>query len=143
MKKLMIVTVLISIFLLFSVASFSASEKIILNFIEVQTSPDRTELIKKIISDYEELHPNIQINLISPPYEQAEQKATMMLNSNQPLDIIEVKDLQLKQFVSSKKLLNLESYLKSWSGAKTLLPFTLESARVIDNTAYYLSLIHI
>jgi len=118
--------------------SFSASGKITLNFLEVQTSPARTELIKKIISDYEELHPNIQINLISPPYEQAEQKATMMLNSNQPLDIIEVKDLQLKQFVSSKKLLNLESYLKSWSGAKTLLPVTLESARVIDNTAYYI-----
>lgn len=138
MKKIYFVMVLISIFLLVSMVSFSASKKITLNFLEVQTSPDRTELIKKIISDYEELHPNIQINLISPPYEQAEQKATMMLNSNQPLDIIEVKDLQLKQFVSSKKLLNLESYLESWSGAKTLLPFTLESARVIDNTAYYI-----
>ena len=138
MKKLFIIIVLISIFLLVSMVSFSASEKTTLNFLEVQTSPDRTELIKKIISGYKELHPDIQINLISPPYEQAEQKATMMLNSNQPLDIIEVKDLQLKQFVSSKKLLNLESYLESWLGSKTLLPSTLESARIIDNTAYYI-----
>jgi multiple sugar transport system substrate-binding protein len=137
-KRLTIVTLLISIFLLVSMSSFSASEKTTLNFIEVHTSPDRTELLKKIISDYEELHPNIQINLISPPYEQADQKLTMMLNSNQPLDIIEVKDVSLKQLVSSKKLLNLESYLESWLGSKTLLPSTLESARIIDNTAYYI-----
>jgi len=103
MKKLFIIIVLISIFLLVSMVSFSASEKTTLNFLEVQTSPARTELLKKIISDYEELHPNIQINLISPPYGQADQKLTMMLNSNQPLDIIEVKDVSLKQFVSSKK----------------------------------------
>jgi len=136
MKKLLIVSVLISIFLLVSVASFSESEKVTLNFIEVMTSPDRTELLKEIISDFEELHPNIQINLISPPYEQSDQKATLMLSTNQPLDIIEVRDFTLKQFVNNKKLLNLESYLASWPDSKTLLPVILESARAVDNTAY-------
>lgn len=136
MKKLLIIIVSISIFLLVSGVSFSESEEVTLNFIEVLTSPDRTELLKEIISDFEELHPNIQINLISPPYEQAEQKITLMLNTNQPLDIIEVRDYTVGQFVNNKKLLNLESYLASWPDSKTLLPITWQSARTVDNTAY-------
>jgi len=136
MKKLLIIIVLISIFLLVNVASFSESEKVTLNFIEVLTSPNRTALLKGIISDFEELHPNIQINLISPPYGQADQKVTLMLNTNQPLDIIEVRGLTAKQLVNNKKLLNLESYLASWPDSKTLLPITWQSARYIDNTAY-------
>jgi len=134
MKKLMIV--LVSIFLLVSVASFSASAKVTLNFIEVLTSPERTDLLKEIISDFEALHPDIHINLISPPYEQADQKVTLMLNTNQPLDIVEVRDYTVKQFVNNKKLLNLESYLGSWPDSKTLLPITWQSARTVDNIAY-------
>ncbi len=137
MKKLLIIIVLISIFLVVSTTSFSQSEKITLNFIEVLTNPKSTLLIKKIISDYEELHPNIQINLISPPYEAADQKATLMLNTNQPLDIIEVREFTVKQYVNNKKLLNLESYLKSWSDSKTLIPIAWDAARAVDNTAYY------
>lgn len=132
MKKLVIV--LVSIFLLVSVVSFSA--KVTLNFIEVLTSPGRTALLKKIISDFEALHPNIRINLISPPYEQADQKATLMLNTNQPLDIVEVRDYTVKQFVNNKKLLNLESYLASWPDSKTLLPIAWQAARTVNNTAY-------
>jgi len=134
MKKLMIV--LASIFLLVSVASFSASAKVTLNFIEVITSTGRTALFEEIISDFEEIHPDIHINLISPPYEQAAQKATLMLNTNQPLDIIEVRDFTIKQLVNNGKLTNLESYLESWTDSKTLLPIAWQGARIVDNTAY-------
>ncbi len=132
MKKLVIL--LVSVFLVISVVSFSA--KVTLNFIEVLTSPGRTALLKKIISDFEALHPNIHINLISPPYEQADQKVTLMLNTNQPLDIVEVRDYTVKQFVNNKKLLNLESYLASWPDSKTLLPIAWQAARTVNNTAY-------
>jgi len=138
MKKLLSVLVLISIFLLISAASFSASEKITLNFLEVHTSPSRTELLKEIISDFEEIHPDIQINLISPPYEQADQKATLMLNANEALDIIEVKDVSVKQFVNNNKLLNLENYIASWPDSKTLLPNAWQAARAVNDTAYYM-----
>lgn len=134
MKRLIIV--LLGIFLLIGVLSFSASAKVTLNFIEVLTSPERTKLLEEIISDFEALHPDIHINLISPPYEQADQKVTLMLNTNQPLDIVEVRDYTIKQFVNNKKLLNLESYLESWPDSKTLLPITWQSARTVDNIAY-------
>lgn len=132
MKKLVIMVV--SILLLVSGTSFS--ENVTLNFIEVLTSPGRTTLLKKIISDFEASHPNININLISPPYEQADQKVTLMLNTNQPLDIVEVRDYTIKQFVNNKKLLNLEKYIDAWPDSKTFLPITVQAARTVDNTAY-------
>jgi len=127
---------LLSIFLLIGVLSFSASAKVTLNFIEVLTSLERTNLLKGIISDFETLYPDIHINLISPPYEQADQKVTLMLNTNQPLDIVEVRDYTIQQYVNNKKLLNLESNLASWPDSSTLLPIAWQAARTVDNTAY-------
>jgi multiple sugar transport system substrate-binding protein len=110
--------------------------KVELNFLEVLTSPERTTMIKGIIADYEKLHPNVTINLISPPYESADNKLTMMLNNNEKLDIIEVRDYTLRQFVNNKKLENLEKRLADWPDGKDLLPIALTSARTADNTAY-------
>jgi len=114
----------------------SADKKITLTFMEVLTSPARTAVIQSIIKDYEVLHPNISIELISPPYEQADNKMTMMLNSNQDLDIIEVRDYTVKQYVNNGKLIDLTPYLASWDGAKDLLPVTKTAARTVDGIPY-------
>ncbi len=116
----------------------SDDKKIELNFLEVMTSPGRTEVLKGIIASYETQHPNVSINLISPPYEQADNKLTMMLNSNQPLDIVEVRDYTAKQYVVNKRLENLEPFLDKWNGSKTLLSVTKDAARMVDNTAYFI-----
>ena len=50
-----------------------------LNFIETLPSPSRTALIQSMIDEFEAQNPDIKINLISPPYEQAENKMTMMI----------------------------------------------------------------
>jgi len=129
---------LITFILMICTLSNISTAKITLNYIEVLTSPARTNLLKEIISDFEEINPNIQINLISPPYEQAEHKATLMLNTNQPLDIVEVRDHSIKQYVNNGKLLNLDSYIETWEGSKTLLPIAWETAKTINNTAFIL-----
>jgi multiple sugar transport system substrate-binding protein len=107
-----------------------------LNFIEVLTSPARTQVIKEIIADFEAKNPDIKINLISPPYEQADQRATLMLNTNQALDIIEVRDYTVKQFVNNGKLENLESYLARWEHNDTLTFVANQAARTVDDTAF-------
>lgn len=124
--------------LLASVMSCAGSGKVQLNFMETMTSPERTVILKQIISDYEKENPNVTINLISPPYDQAENKETLMLNNKQPLDIIEVRDYSVRQFVNNKKLENLEKRIAAWDEGKDLLPITLASARTVDNTAYIL-----
>lgn len=107
-----------------------------LNFLEVMTSPERTALLKGMIAEYEKLNPDIKINLISPPYEQSDQKATLMLNTNQPLDIIEVRDYTVKQFVNNKKLTDLTEHFGEWSDAETLTSVASAAATTVDNTPY-------
>lgn len=122
--------------LLVSPQAIPAAETIKLNFLEVMTSPGRTAVVKELIERFQAGHPNISINLISPPYEQSDNKLTMMMNAREPLDIVEVRELTQKQYINNGLLENLESRLKNWPEAKTLLPVTLEAARYVDNTAY-------
>lgn len=129
-KKVFLTVVLVALIGVFSFA------EVTLNFIEVLTSPARTRLLKEIIADFEKLNPDIKINLISPPYEQADQKANLMLNTNQPLDIIEVRDYTVKQYVNNGKLENLENYLVDWEHNDTLTFVANKAARTVEDTAY-------
>ncbi len=113
-----------------------ASKKVELNFLEVMTNPDRTKVIKGFIAEYEALHPEITINLISPPYEQADNKLTMMLNTNQALDIVEIRDMTVSQFVNNDKLQDLSSMISDWSEANTMLSITKEAASDVGGHPY-------
>lgn len=109
-----------------------------LNFLEVMTAPDRTAVIKQIIADFEADHPDVTINLISPPYDQAQNRQALMLNNEDPLDITEVRDYDVRQYVNSRKLTNLEDYIANWEERDDLLPVTMECARTADGIAYIL-----
>lgn len=121
---------------LFTITSCGGSGKVQLNFMETMTSPERTTVLKALIAEYEAANPGVTINLISPPYDQADNKLTLMLNNQQPLDVIEVRDYTVKQLVNNKKLENLEKRIATWEDGKDLLPIALSSARTVDNTAY-------
>ena len=118
------------------VSATVSANTITLNFLEVMTSPERTALLRDLIAEYEAMNPSIKINLISPPYEQADQKATVMLNTNQDLDIIEIRDYTVKQFVNNKKLTDLTPYYEAWSEAETLTPVAIAAAKTVDDTPY-------
>ena len=131
-KALVMLVVLMSLVVL----SLQASAETTLNFLEVMTSPERTELLKSLIAEYEAENPGIKINLISPPYEQADQKATLMLNTNQPLDIVEVRDNTLKQFVTNGKLTDLTEYIRNWPDAATMTPVAVAASKLVNDTPY-------
>lgn len=114
----------------------SAKKTVTLNFIEVLTSPSRTKLLKSFITKYEQMNPGVTINLISPPYQQADNKLAVMMSTKSPLDIAEIRDITVKQFANNNELTSLEPYLKSWSHTSTLLPLALKAARTVDKTAY-------
>ncbi len=138
-KKIIILTMVIGLLItpIFAQGSKEAKQdKITLTFVETMTSPSRTAEIQKLIDIYQEQNPNIEINLISPPYEQADNKLTMMLNSGQALDIIEVRDHTVKQYVNNNKLVDLTKYMDKWDKADDLLPLTLAAAKTVDNTPY-------
>lgn len=128
--------ILFAVLTLMVTVSLAASAQTTLNFLEVMTSPERTALLKSMIAEYEAEHPDIKINLISPPYEQADQKATLMLNTNQPLDIVEVRDYTVKQFVTNRKLTDLSPYMKNWPDAKEMTPVAVAASRTVNDTPY-------
>lgn len=144
MKKHMTVLFVICALLLVLSPAFAAGTKeaasgpVTLTFVETMTSPSRTTQIQELIAKYEAQNPNVKINLVSPPYEQADNKLTLMLNSNQELDIIEVRDHTVKQFVNNNKLVDLTSYLKAWDQGDDLLPLTMTAANTVNNTPYLL-----
>jgi len=109
-----------------------------LTFVETMTSPSRTKVLQDLIARYESNHPDIKINLISPPYEQSDNKLTLMLNSNQAVDIAEVRDYTVKQFVNNKKLRDLTPYVEKWDEYSDLLPLEVTAAKTVDNTPYFL-----
>ena len=116
-----------------------SSGKIKLTFFETMTSPGRTQVLQNLIAEYESLNPNIEIELISPPYEQADNRLSMMLNSNQELDVIEVRDYTQKQFVNNGKLLDLTPYIETWAEKDDFLPVAHEISRNVDDTPYILT----
>ncbi len=118
-------------------SSESASSDVVkLTFVETMTSPQRTQVLQSMIDEYESLNPGIEIELISPPYEQADNKLTMMLNSNQELDIIETRDYTVKQFVNNGKLRDLTPYIETWDEADDLMDLTWEAAKTVNDTPY-------
>ncbi|TAH50635.1 MAG: sugar ABC transporter substrate-binding protein [Treponema sp.] len=136
MKKA--ITAFLACLALGALSSCGGTKKVELTFLETMTSPERTAVLKEIIANYEKENPNVTVNLISPPYDQADNKLTMMLNNEQPLDVIEVRDYTVRQLVNNKKLENLEDRIASWEYGKDLLPIAMTCARTVDGVAYIL-----
>jgi len=132
MKKLMIL-LLVSILVF---GSMVFSEVVTLTFFQTLTSPERSALWEKMIKDFEATHPNIKIKTIAPPYEQAENKLSTMLMTKQPLDIVEVREITLKQFVNNGWIIDLTPFINNWEDAKTITPVTWEIAKRVNNTPY-------
>ena len=135
MKK-MLASIAFCVALCTFISCVKKEQKTTLNFLETMTAPDRTVIIKQIIADFEQAHPNVTINLISPPYDQAQNRLSLMLTNEDPLDIIEVRDYDVRQYVNNRKLTNLEDMIAKWDEGKDLLPITMACARTADNTAY-------
>ena len=140
MKKLFLVLLIVLIVAGFSFAggrSQSSGGKIELNFLEVMTSPGRTEVLKGMIADYEKLNPNVKINLISPPYEQADNRLAMSLNAKEPLEVIEVRDMTQTGFVNNGWLTDLTPYLNKWNEYSTLMAVAKDSAAAAGDKPYF------
>jgi multiple sugar transport system substrate-binding protein len=97
-----------------------ADKQVKLRMIESLTSPDRTTYLKDMISRFESQNPNIKVELISPPFDQADNKIKTMLSAKQDLDVLEVRDLTVSEFVNNNYIEPLNDYVKDWSDYGTV-----------------------
>lgn len=129
MKKLVSLFLLIVIMSTFVACNNSSKtsktgEKVTLRMIESLTSPARTQLLQELIDKYEKEHPNVTIELISPPLKNADDKINQMLMAKQDLDIVEVREQTAQQFINNDYIYNMDEYVKSWDEYDTLTETT-------------------
>ena len=97
-----------------------SGDKITLRMIESLTSPKRTELIQAKVSAFEEANPNIKVEFISPPFDQADNKIRTMLGSNEQIDVLEARDLNVAEYVNNGYLEPLNAYADKWKDYATV-----------------------
>jgi len=114
------------------------TETVTLKMIESLTSPARTAVIQQMIDAFEEANPTIKVELISPPLESADNKIATMLNTKEDLDVLEVRDVTVKQFVTNGWVADLTSYANGWAGYKDLNQNSLAMANYIDQKPFYI-----
>ncbi|SFE45752.1 multiple sugar transport system substrate-binding protein [Paenibacillus catalpae] len=103
-----------------------------LRMIESLTSPNRTAVIQESIKAFMDQNPNIKVELISPPFDQADNKIRTMLNAKQELDVLEVRDLNVAEFVNNGYVEPLNEYTKSWDDFSTVTSVAQSVASVGD-----------
>lgn len=113
-----------------------ADDQITITMVESLTSPERTEILREIADNYQEEHPNITIEIVSPPLENADTKITQMLMSGSGADIVEVRDSTITQYASNEWLADLQSYIDAWDEKDTLSDSADEVIHYYKDTAY-------
>lgn len=109
-----------------------------LKLVEVITSPERTDTLKGIVSDFESKHPGVHVEITSLAWGSAFEKFATMVSAGDVPDVVEMPDRWLSLYANGGRLESLEPYLAKWDQTAGLNARTLELARYVDHTAYTL-----
>jgi len=119
-------------------AAGGGKEQVTLQMVESLTSPARTQLLNEMIKRFESKNPGINVELISPPLESADQKISSMLLAKQDVDVLEVRDQTVKQFVQNKFLADLSADTGEWQHWDSLIDTVKSNATIVDNKPYFI-----
>ncbi|GIP26532.1 sugar ABC transporter substrate-binding protein [Paenibacillus sp. J23TS9] len=141
LKKMKAITLLLSavltVGLIAGCGGKQESDKVTIRMIESLTSPKRTELIQAMLDKFQEDNPKIKVELISPPFDQADNKIRTMLGSKEEIDILEVRDLNVAEFVNNGYIEPLNAYTDKWSDFATVSAVS-KSVGTVGGKLYFL-----
>lgn len=109
-----------------------------IQMVESLTSPARTQLLRGILDDFEQKNPGIKVELTSPPTDQGDQKIQQMLQAATGIDVMEVRDITLTQFVNNGWLYNMSDDLEGWDGWDAMTDNAVKFSTVLDDSAYWI-----
>lgn len=104
----------------------STGKQVSIKFMETLTSPDRTEYVKSLIKDFESKNPNIKVELVSVPWEQAHDKIMTQIATNQAPDVVEMAQNWLAEMTATGKVENLQPYFDKWEEKNEITTSSLE-----------------
>ncbi|MGP3949944.1 ABC transporter substrate-binding protein [Streptomyces sp. 7N604] len=108
-----------------------------LTMVESLTNPARTDLLKKLIADFEQQNSKIKVNLISPPTEQADQKIQQMLQSGSGVDALEVRDITVGPWSNNGWLYDMKKDLKGWKGWQAMTENAVNASEDAKGRTYF------
>ena len=117
-------------------AGGASGEAVTITLVESLTSPERTAVLREIADKYQADHPNVTIEIISPPLENADSKITQMLMNGSGADIVEVRDSTITQYATNGWIADLQQYIDAWDEKDTLTDSADEVIHYFQNTAY-------
>lgn len=123
---------------LFAQGASEKNDKVTLTFVEVMTSPERTLVLEEAIAAFEAENPNIDIELVSPPYEQAETKLASMLQAGQDVDICEIRDNSVATLINAGLLKDIGSEVDAWGAKDQLVEAALLAGASMGDTTYFI-----
>jgi multiple sugar transport system substrate-binding protein len=100
--------------------SDAGGKTVTLRMIESLTSPERTARIQASLDRFMAENPGIKVELISPPFDQADNKIRAMLNAKETLDVLEARDLNVAEYVNNGYIDPLDDYTAKWDEFGTM-----------------------
>jgi multiple sugar transport system substrate-binding protein len=113
-----------------------ASAETTLQLVEVITSPQRTEVVQKLVDQFEEANPGVTVELTSLPWGQAFEKLATMVQGGEIPDVVEMPDRWMALYANNKQLVDLGPYMEGWASAAQLNERAIEFGSVVNDTMY-------
>ena len=116
----------------------AASADTNLKLVEVITSPERTEVLKGIVHNFETANPGTHVEIISLPWGEAFEKFATMVSAGQTPDVVEMPDTWQALYGNNGALEDLQPYLEKWDQASDLSQKALDMGRIVGGKTYLL-----
>jgi multiple sugar transport system substrate-binding protein len=109
-----------------------------LQMVESLTNPARSEVLKKLLAEFEAANSGIKVQLVSPPTEQADQKIQQMLQAGSGADVLEVRDLTVGPFSNNGWLYDMTGDVSKWDGFANLTEQAQKYSKQNDGKTYFI-----
>lgn len=117
---------------------FAEDEKTVITYMETQPTEEKTALVKGMIDKFMAENPDIEVEFISTPNDQAAEKMFNLAAAGQLPDIIEMNDSWLAPLASAGHLEDMTPYVDAWEEKDNIVDAAFKLGRVMDDKLYYL-----
>ncbi|MEF9839381.1 MAG: sugar ABC transporter substrate-binding protein [Lachnospiraceae bacterium] len=109
-----------------------------ITYMETQPTEEKTALVNKMIDKFMKENPDIKVELISTPNDQASEKMFNLAAAGELPDIIEMNDSWLAPLAEAGHLEDLSSFIDEWEQKDNIVDAACQLGKVMDNKMYYI-----
>lgn len=113
-------------------------EAVTLQMVESLSNPDRTKVLKTLLAEFSKANPDIKVQLVTPPTEQADNKIQQMLQAGSGVDVLEVRDLTVGPFGNNGWLYDMTAETEKWAGWDQLTENAQKYAKTTEGKTYFI-----